>query len=227
MFIHPPVRKVSGGFTLLEVIAALALISLIIGGVYGVADGALRLSTSMNKARMAEMRVTNFVNQWRDYLENVPPTIQLSSGLEKVSRGAAGTLLIEGGQVPFAWTSSVRLADAVEFATVKAEDRKSLMLVVRHLKLLEKPTALDNYETLAELPLLRGLKEFKTQFYDPIEKRWYSSWNPKKQPKPPLFMRLHFAFKDDPREHEFTFWIANDLQPLQAAVTPPAHIQQP
>jgi prepilin-type N-terminal cleavage/methylation domain-containing protein len=82
MFIHPPVRKVSSGFTLLEVIAALALISLIIGGVYGVADGALRLSTSMNKARMAEMRVTNFVNQWRDYLENVPPTIQLSSGLE-------------------------------------------------------------------------------------------------------------------------------------------------
>jgi len=221
MFIHPPVRStVPQGFTLLEVIAALALISLIIGGVYGVADGALKLSTSMNKARIGEMRVSNFVNQWRDYLENVPPTIQLSSGLEKVTRGAAGKLLIEGSQVPFVWTPAVRLADAVEFATVKGDEKKSLTLMVRHLKRLEKPTALDDYEQIAELPILTGLKEFKTQFYDPDEKRWYSSWDPRKRPKPPLFMRLQFSFLTYPREHEFTFWIANDLQPLQASVSP-------
>lgn len=218
MFIHPPVRSVRAhGFTLLEVIAALALIMLVIGGVYGVADGALKLGVSMNKARIGEMRVSNFVNQWRDYLENLPPGIQLSSGLEKARRGAAGNLLIENGQVPFVWTQAVRLADAVEFATVKGSDPKSLTLVVRHLKRLEKPTALDDYELIAELPLLTGLKEFKTQFYEPVEKRWFSSWDPKKRARLPLFMRLEFSFLTDPREHEFTFWIANDLQPLALA----------
>jgi len=55
------------------------------------------------------------------------------------------------------------------------------------------------------------------QYYDAGEKKWFSAWNPEKRPAPPLFMRLHFAFHADPREHEFTFWIANDLQPAVAA----------
>lgn len=212
MFIHPTApRQTARGFTLLEVIAALALISLIIGGVYGVADGSLKLGTSMNKARIAEMRVSNFVHQWRDWLENVPPTLRLSSGLDKVKRGAAGTLLVEGGPAPFVWTSSLRLADAVEFATVRGAEPKSLTLLVRHLKRLEKPTAMDAYEQIAELPLLTGLKEFKTQFYAAEDKRWFSTWNPDKRAAPPLFMRMQFTFLNDPREHEATFWIANDL----------------
>ncbi len=224
MFIHLKAsrpRRSAGmntaGFTLLEVIAALALISLVIGGVYGVADGAIKLSTSMNVARIGEMRVSNFTHQWRDFLESVPPTIQLSSGLDKGPRGSAGNLLIEGCQVPFAWTPAVRLADAVEFAIVKSTEHdpaanpKALTLMVRHLKRLEKPTALDDYEQIAELPLLTGLKAFKSQFYAPEDKRWFTSWDPKKRGKPPLFMKLEFSFLADPREHEFTFWIANDL----------------
>jgi prepilin-type N-terminal cleavage/methylation domain-containing protein len=216
MFIPHTARRPAAGFTLLEVIAALALISLVIGGVYGVADGALKLSTSMNRARIGEIRVSNFVHQWRDYLETVPPSIRLTAGLEKVSRGASGNLLIEGGPVPFAWTPAVRLADAVEFAVTRGDQPKSLTLMVRHLKRLEKPTALDDYEQIVELPLLQGLKEFKTQFYDPGEKRWYSSWDPRKRDKPPLFMRLNFSFLNDPRQHEATFWIANDLTLDQA-----------
>jgi hypothetical protein len=36
-------------------------------------------------------------------------------------------------------------------------------------------------------------------------------------------MKLKFAFTADPREHEYTFWIANDLaeQVAQAPAVPP------
>ncbi len=224
MYIPPTVPRLKGGFTLLEVIAAMALITLVIGGVYGIADGAIRLGTSMSKARVAEMRISHFVSQWRDYLENMPPNVRLTAGLGKVARGAAGSLLIEGGSVPFAWSRQVRLADAVEFSVTKGKQPKSFCFVVRHLKKLERPTALESYSMIAELPLLEDLKAFQVQFYDANDKRWFADWDPQKRGYPPLFVKLNFAFLDDPREHEFTFWLANDLTAPVASsdqATPP------
>ncbi|MCA1963296.1 MAG: prepilin-type N-terminal cleavage/methylation domain-containing protein [Prosthecobacter sp.] len=204
------------GFTLIEVILAMGLIGLLIGGVYSIANGALQLGLSMNQARLSETRLTHFTTAWRSYLETLPPGARLSCGLEKVRRGAAGRLLIEGAPPPFVWSSRVRLADAVEFAITRGEEAGSLQLMVRHLKRLEKPNALDAYAQIAELPLLRGLKDFRWEFYDAEKQRWFSNWNPDKQPAPPLFMRLHFQFLKDPREHHFTYWIANDLAPSTA-----------
>lgn len=200
---------------------ALGLITLILGGVYGIAEGSLRLGASMSKARLMETRVSHFTMTWRDYLENLPPGIRLSAGLEKGARGSAGALLIEGGPAPFAWSQSLALADAVEFAVVRGDREKSLTLLVRHLKRLEKPTPLENYQLMAELPLLQHLKTFRASYYDAGEKKWFASWDPDKRAAPPLFMRLNFAFLDDPREHELVFWIANDLKTVQARGTFP------
>lgn len=240
MFIHPPAPKVAqpsrlcfrpvknlprNAFTLIEVLLAMGLIGLIIGGIYSLANGSVQLGVSMNQARISETRLTNFTTAWRDYLENLPPGIRLSCGLQKVKRGAGGNLLIEGGQVPFVWTQRVRLADAVEFALVRGDEKGGLDLLVRHLKRLEKPTAMDAYTQLTELPLLTGLKEFRWEFYEPEKKRWFTTWDPDKNTAPPLFMKLHFQFLKDPREYEFTYWIANDLVPRTAGVSP--NVQAP
>lgn len=200
---------------------ALGLITLVLGGVYGIADGSLRLGASMSKARLMETRVSHFTMTWRDYLENLPPGIRLTAGLEKGARGSAGALLIEGGPAPFAWSQALAVADAVEFAVVRGEREKSLTLLVRHLKLLEKPTPLASYELMAELPLLQHLKTFRASYYDAGEKKWFASWDPDKRPAPPLFMRLNFAFLDDAREHELVFWIANDLKTVESHGTFP------
>jgi hypothetical protein len=115
------------------------------------------------------------------------------------------------------------MADAVEFGIVRHRESKDLSLVVRHLKRPEKARSSDEFTTLAELPILEGLKLMQWQFYEAENKQWYTSWDPKKRSQPPLFMKLRFSFINDPREHEYTFWIANDLSqvtaPQQAAPT--------
>lgn len=201
----------------------MGLIGLLLGGVYGVANGTMQLGKSMSDARVAETRITNFVNQWRDYLESMPPGIQLTAGAEKVARGSSGSLFIVGGAMPFTWDRRLKLADAVEFAMVRTKGTKDVSLVVRHLKRPAKARTPDDFDTLAELPILEGLKQMQWQFYEPEEKKWFTSWDPKKRPRPPLFMKVKFSFTADPREHEYTFWIANDLAQVS---TPTAAPQQ-
>jgi hypothetical protein len=118
--------------------------------------------------------------------------------------------------MPFVWDRRLKLADAVEFGLVRNPGAKDLDLVVRHLKKPLQARSPDQFDTLAELPILEGLKQMQWQFYEPVKKKWFTSWDPAKRPQPPLFMKLRFSFTADPREHEYTFWIANDLSQVTA-----------
>lgn len=200
-----------GGFTLLEVLLALVLVGLVLSGVFGVADGAMQLGKSMNAARVSETRISNFVSQWRDYFETVPPGIVVAAGAEKAARGSSGNLFISGSQMPFVWDQRLKTADAVEFGVVRVRGEKTVNLVVRHLKRPANARNDDQLDTIAELPILENLQKMQWQFYSPEDKRWFVDWDPKKREKPPLFIKLKFSFLNDPREHEYTFWVANDL----------------
>lgn len=202
----------SVGFTIIEVIAALALIVFLIGGVYSVGNGTMVLGASMSRSRITETRITSFAAQWREYLETLPAGIVFSA--------KDRALLIENGTVPFAWHRAIRRADAVEFAVARRDGAAGGDFLVRHLKRPERPTSADEYKVVAELPLLEGIREWEWRFYEPLEKKWLSSWDAKKRPQPPLFMRLRFAFVDDPRSFEYTFWVANDVVTLQNPQVP-------
>ena len=207
MYIRPTAlteaRARSSGFTLLEVIAAMALIVFLIGGVYAVGGGAVTLGASMSKSRIFETRINSFVSVWREYLETLPPGIRFSAKDK--------TLRIENGPVPFAWHRAVRRADAVDFTVERGPEGRAF--TVRHLKRPQKPTQPDEYKLISELPILEGLSSCDWEFYEPVKKEWTSTWDAKKRPQAPLFMRLNFAFEGDPRRFGFTFWVANDIAP--------------
>ncbi|MEZ5387775.1 MAG: prepilin-type N-terminal cleavage/methylation domain-containing protein [Prosthecobacter sp.] len=221
MSIHPTARSKVSGFTLLEVLLALVLVGLVLSGVLGVADGAMQLGKSMNAARVGETRISNFVTHWRDYFESMPPGVQFSAGLEKAARGSSGNLFILGGQMPFVWDQRLKTAEAVEFGLVRERGQKTLNLVVRHLKRPKNARDPNQFDTIAELPILENLTQMQWLFYSPEDKDWYVNWDPKKRPAPPLFIKLKFGFLNDTREHEYTFWVANDLNGRIAAAPQP------
>lgn len=218
-------RPARGGFTLIEVIVAMALITVVIGGVYGIANGAMELGKSMADSRIHETRITNFVSAWREYLETLPPETKITVGEKPSRKFGRGSLLIENGSVPFAWTQAVRLSPAVEFKLVRSQtDRNSMELHVIHLYRNEKPKSADDYKVIAEMPLLEGLRDFRWDFYDPKEEEWVTLWEDK--PTPPLYLRLKFGFTKEPRDYEYVFWISggnhiNEAAPGQLIQTQP------
>lgn len=205
---HSAVRKLlRGGFTLIEVIAAMALMSFVIGGVYGIANGAMELGRSMSENRIHETRITNFVTAWREYLENLPPETRITVGEKPSRKFGKGSLLVENGSVPFAWTQNVRLAEAVEFKLERSlSNRNAMTLHVLHLEQKERAAAADDYAVLADLPLLENLRRFEWQFYDAEEDEWVTLWEDR--PAPPLYLRLTFGFITEARDYSYVFWIS-------------------
>lgn len=226
----PRADRLQAGFTLIEIIAAMAILMTVIGGVYGVAHGAMNLGKAMSETRLHETRIMNFVTAWREYLETLPPNARITVGEKPSRKFGRGSLLIENGTVPFAWTRDVKLCPAVEFKLVKsATVRHASDLNVRHLRKPERKS-LDDYEVLAELPLMEGLREFSWQFYEPEKKKWVTLWED--QSGPPLFMRLRFGFANEPREtrYEYVFWISGGdsmAAPAGQAQPPPPSPPQP
>jgi prepilin-type N-terminal cleavage/methylation domain-containing protein len=219
---HSAVRSLRRGFTLIEVIAAMALMTFVIGGVYGIANGAMELGKSMSDNRVHETRITNFVTAWRDYLENLPPETRITVGEKPSRKFGRGSLLIENGTVPFAWTPMVRLAPAVEFKLERsATNRNAMNLHVLHLETKERATAGDEYEVLADLPLLENLRRFEWEFYDVEEDDWVTLWEDR--PTPPLYLRLKFGFITEARDYSYVFWISggNRVNETPSGTAPP------
>ncbi|MDB6072895.1 MAG: Prepilin-type N-terminal cleavage/methylation protein [Verrucomicrobiaceae bacterium] len=216
MFTHPTARtsdvgRWERGFTLIEIIVGMALLVIVIGGVYGVANGALAVGKAMTDRRLFETRIMNFVSAWREYLETLPPETRITVGEKPSRKFGKGSLLFENGSVPFAWTRAVKLAPAVEFKMVRSKTvpRASDLMVI-HLRKPERATSPDEYEVLAQMPLLEGLSEFSWQFFDAEKKKWVTLWED--QPHPPLYMRLLFGFVSEPKTYEYTFWFSGGNQ---------------
>jgi hypothetical protein len=201
----------------------MALITFVIGGVYGIAHGAMELGKSMADSRVHETRVTNFVTAWREYLETLPPQARITVGEKPSRKFGRGSLLIENGSVPFAWTPGVKLAPAVEFKIERStKNRNELELHVLHLYLNERAKAADDYKVIASLPLLEGLRSFRWEFYDAVEEEWITLWEDK--PTPPLFLKLQFGFMREPQDYEYVFWISggnhiNEVRPGQGGAS--------
>ena len=196
---------------MIEIIVGMALLIIVIGGVYGVANGALAVGKAMSDRRLFETRIMNFVSSWREYLETLPPETRITVGEKPSRKFGKGSLLFENGSVPFAWTRNVKLAPAVEFKIVRSKTvPRSSDLMVVHLRKPERATSPDEYEVLAQMPLLEGLSEFSWQFYDAEKKKWVTLWED--QPHPPLYMRLRFGFVSEPKTYEYTFWFSGGNQ---------------
>ena len=218
-----------GGFSLLEVIAAMTLIIFLMGGVYGIADGTLRLGASMGTARVNEARLMNFTGQWRSYLENLPAGTRLTAGAGRTASKDEARLLFENGGAPFAWSRAARAAAAVEIAVVR-ESTSAANLVVRHLKRAERASSSDGYFIIAEMPLLQGVQICAWEFCDPVNNVWTGEW--KETSRVPSFMRLRWQCAGEAAAHEEVFWIsgeartdsqnATNLQPADSASQPAA-----
>ena len=190
-----PSRNASA-FTLIEVMAGMALLVCLIGSVYGIADGTLRLGTSLSTARVSDARVNHLFNQWRAGMENLGAGAKLTA----LNNGERQEILVEDARPLFAWNRAGRTAAATRLIYSES----SAALTVQHLKRNERGAS-DDYLTVGELPLVEGVSRCTWEFYDAETKEWQDHWIIEE--RLPALMKVRCVFSGEPFPAEATFAI--------------------
>ena len=179
----------SRAFTLIEVIAAMAMIMLLVGGIYSIANGALQLSRNSAEARLADLRVCNLIELWRRQFENLPNQARLSTEPGEDS----AWLKLDGTTGRLAWNPALADADAMTFGI---DDQQQLVL-----------EQWRKSQRLATVVLLPEVEACRWDFYDAIEARWLQGEWPHGGRRPQL-AAVTFQLRRDPGPQRHVFRVA-------------------
>ncbi len=206
----------SRGFTLLEVILGLALIVLLIGGIYSIAAASLQMSNSVVENQANEMHLHSFVNLLRRNIEGLPGNARLRMEAPDTAGGIYHSeLVLEEYPLAFSWSNVAAGSRIVILATEK-DPPKGIRFRVRYLN-EEDAEAYESGSLGADdgigLELLDGVRAVLWRFYDTQTEEWVKEW-PNANQRPSM-IELNFEFFDNSEPTRAVFWIPVVADPAQ------------
>ena len=122
-------------FTLIEVIVALAISAIVIGGVFGLAGSALDLASESSKARLDEMRHHQLSRFLRVSLAELPPKCQVTMGSGEILTFLdAKTSFQWPGGTPQATRTDLRFVDkTLQIAHHRGDEELSSLVLLDDL----------------------------------------------------------------------------------------------
>ncbi|MEM7014571.1 MAG: type II secretion system protein [Verrucomicrobiota bacterium] len=177
-------NRQQAAFTLLEVLAGVAIVSLLIGGLFAVANGALDLSVHVSKERKHEARIMNLRNTLRAEFASLPASAKVEiSGSELAISDAPGFLT---------WGTLGRFAETVRLGLLGQN------LVIHHE---------GNQQLLASLDLIRDVDSLNWEALDSESGIWVGVWQNSEGSQNPKLIRLHYQLAHDGVARTETFRI--------------------
>lgn len=208
---------VRAGFTLIEMVLAIAIFALLIAGIFSISTGALELSTDLAYAQDRALMRQNLVEFFRKSFRSLPGGAEITLTNRAVGGAYYPTLRVQGGGTSFSPGHSIPPEASIE---VYVEERPGgyQRIGVRLLDKEQTEAAEMNREVktdpAAALPLLETVSKFQWRLFHGTGNQWRELWRKEGRP---LFAELTFAL-DDKRETRAVFWIP----PVQPAMIPGA-----
>ena len=204
------------GFTLIEVVCALALMIFLFGGIYGIANAVLTLSRSSKEARIAELRLNNLDSLFRTAFESLPSNATFELTLD--GEGGRGALTVHRAPGVLCWNSQFAVAGMISLRTEPDPRRRGgSRLVIEHWR----ESVHGERRPLGELRLVDGLDFARWRLLDPQTGQWESLWF-QRQGRP-LLAELTFRPADSRDAQRMVFWIP-PYRSMQPAASTPARV---
>jgi len=234
---HPTPPRRRTGFTLLELVLAIGLMTALIGMVFAIARSSLALGNTVVNTQNEEMLHQAFFELLGQRFSSLPGNTRFDLQVQDSGGQYLTDLTLQKVPLSFSWGGQPRIAKAVQLSTVR---RRSgfLSIVLRYYEdeILEGSDAatsstsqLDN-EPFAEIELLSDVAYFEWRVLDGRSMEWQYDWD--LQGRLPLQLELVMSFGARGEEIRHIFWISPKQNPevvlrqnLQNAANPPTTVQ--
>jgi len=206
-------RSRRSGFTLIEVVMAMGLIALLIGGVYAVARGALQISNKVLTNQQKSTLTHSFIELCRKNFESIPGNARVELNSDNSTGVFTTELVFTDYPLAFTW-SGVPAGSAEVIMFSEKESRGSLQVKLQYLT---EEEAEDRRNSIAPgnlgtgLVLLTNVKLLQWRFYDPRTEEWETEWT--NNNRRPSLIELNLEFFDSIEPVRAVFWVPTMVSP--------------
>jgi hypothetical protein len=192
---------------MIEMIVALSIFVLLIGGIFAIANGTLELSSDLVYAQERALMRQNLIGFLRKSFRTLPGDSAIELRNQNVGGTYLPTLTVYAGGTAFSPGPALPMEASLE---VYSEQRPGgyLRIGLRGLDAEQTQTARlgkgARVSKSAEIPLLDNVSRFEWRFFDPRANQWVNYW--KEQQGRPMFAELSLSL-DDGQEVRAVFWI--------------------
>jgi hypothetical protein len=215
MITRPPNSRTSG-FTLFELVLAMALLTMLVGMVFGTARTSLALGNTIVATQNEEMLHQAFFELLHQRLSSLPGNTRLNLEVQDSGSHYLSDLTLQNVPLSFTWGGQARIAKAVQLSTVKR--RSGYIDIV--LKYYENEILDDSKSSIggvlsekpfAEIVLLEDIRYFEWRVLDGSSMEWQYDWD--LQGRLPIQMELTLAIGAKGEEIRQVFWVPKKVNP--------------
>jgi hypothetical protein len=213
----PAARSRAAAFTLLELVIAMGVLTIIVGMVFGIARTSLALGNTIVETQNEEMKHQAFFDLLGQRFSSLPGNTRLDLAVEDSGAQYLSDLTLQNVPLSFTWGGGERTAKAVRLSTVKRRSGYlDIVMAYHENEVLEGSestfggTAADT-EPFAEIVLLSDVAYFEWRALDGLSLEWRYDWDV--QGRLPLQLELVMAIGAKGEEIRRVFWLPPKQNP--------------
>ena len=213
---QPVIPRLSG-FTLLELVISMLLLTIIVGMVFGIARTSLALGNTIVKTQNEEMEHQAFFELLSQRFSSLPGNTRFDLQVEDSGSHYLSDLTLQNVPMSFTWGGQERIAKAVQLSTIKKRSGYlDIVLKYYENEILEGSesefgSSMLDEEPFAEIVLLEDVAYFEWSVLDGRTMEWQYDWDI--QGRLPLQIELTMAIGAKGEEIRQIFWVPPKQNP--------------
>lgn len=195
----------SPGFTLIEVMLAMGILVILVGGLAGITAASIRLGRGILEAQQDDSVRDGFERIIRENLSSIPqdsPFLLRNEGF-----GGSQSVIFSKASGLFPVSGLPLVMDSVSLETRRGRDGFLTLWLVYYAGDLAQALQ-DNSvekEMLVQIPFKDSLEMLQWRVYDPTTDEWTDVWE--EAGRRPHYLEMIYRFAGDTVDHRMVFWL--------------------